>query len=644
VLHYDKPVKINKLKNNNLMKLKYFTVRILFLLLLFVQSSQLFSQKNKDEIPTTLAELQTAIKAVMKETKTPAVGLTLVNKDGVVLTKTLGKADVENDIDADENTMFRIASVSKMYVSLAILKLQEEGMVNLKDKVRDLVPEVEFENPWEETSPILVENLLEHTTGWADFDIVDYAQDGSKLPLKEAINFHPHSRVSRWIPGTRYAYSNSGPGVAAYIVEKITGRTFEDYIQETFFNPMGMKSMTYFVDSEAYKKHGAKLYMDGKRAKMWNLLYRPSGSINATPADMANMVSFFIHRGKIDSIQHISEASLKRMETPSTTIGARAGLEDGYGLSNFSSSYKNVVYRKHNGIAIGGLSDLSYLPNYNVGYAVMTNSADTEAMERITNLIRAFQLKEILVEDAKSQNLLSNKETDVSGYYIAINPRIQRFYYLDRLFNAQKMEYKGDTLFIKSVLDETDSQPFIQLDKNRFASPETKKISMVRAEDPIAGTVYETNKQLLKPVSGIVVFGQLLILALWVLGMITSILFGIVWSIRFWMGKMVGGPNIWIRLGPLVSSLFFVIVFITISLGSSDFYAIFGNITLPSITVLVSMIAFAFASLWSVFYLFKVRNAKIKKLTYWYSATLICLNFLATCYLLWWGALVPTWN
>jgi CubicO group peptidase (beta-lactamase class C family) len=645
VLHYDKPVKINKLKNNNLMKLKYFTVRILFLLLLFVQSSQLFSQKNKDEIPTTLEELQTAIKAVMKETGTPAVGLTLVNKDGVVLTKTLGKADVENDIDADENTMFRIASVSKMYVSLAILKLQEEGMVNLKDKVRDLVPEVEFENPWEETSPILVENLLEHTTGWADFDIVDYAQDGSKLPLKEAINFHPHSRVSRWIPGTRYAYSNSGPGVAAYIIEKITGQTFEDYIQETFFSPMGMKSMTYFVDSEVYKKHGAKLYIDGNRAKMWNILYRPSGAINATPKDMANMVSFFINRGEIDSIQVISEASLKRMETPSTTIGAKAGLEDGYGLSNFSSSYKNVVYRKHNGIAIGGLSDLSYLPEYNLGYAVMTNSADTEAMERISNLIRAFQLKDIVAEDAKVQNLSSNKETDVSGYYININPRNQRFYYLERLFNAQKMEYKGDKLFIKNVLGETDSKTFIQPNKNHFASPETKKITMVRAEDPIAGTVYEVDKQVLKPISGIVVFGQLIIFALWVFGMITAILFGIIWSIRFWMGKIAGGPNIWIRLWPLISSLFFVIVFITFSSGASDFNAVFGNVTLSSITVMVSMIAFALVSLWSMYYLFKVRTAKIKRLTYWYSATLICLHFLVTCYFLWWGVIgVPTWN
>lgn len=629
------------------MKLNYFKFRVYSLLFLLIGTGLLFSQDKETKTPTTIAELQSAIEAILKETKTPAVGLTLVNKDGVVWTKTLGKADVENNISADENTMFRIASISKMFVSLAILKLQEEGLVNLKDKVSDLVPDVEFKNPWEKTSPILVENLLEHTTGWEDYHLVESAKDGSKLTLKEAIDFHPHSRVSRWMPGTRFSYSNSGTGVAAYVVEKITGQKFEDYIQNTFFNPMGMTSMTYYIDTKAYKQHGAKLYMDGKPAKMWNALHSPSASINATPADMAKMVSFFIHRAKIDSVQLLSEASLKRMETPSSSIGAQAGLEDGYGLSNYSSTYKSVVYREHNGSALGGLSYLSYLPEYNLGYAVMTNSSNVEAIKEITNLIRAYQLKDIEFNNLNSIKLTPNNETDLSGYYMSINPRFERFNSFERFFNAQRMIFIKDTLLLSPVFGEEDPERFIQINPTQFASPETHKITMVKIDDPLAGTVFYNKKHVLKPIPAVLLFGQVFILGFWILGMFTAILFSIVWSIRFWMGKMAGGPNIWIRLWPLIATVCCLIAIITLDIGSTsgDFYGTFGNITLMSITVFVFLIVFALASLWSVYYLFKVEKGRIKKLTYWYSAALICLNFLATCYFLWWGLIgVPTWN
>jgi CubicO group peptidase (beta-lactamase class C family) len=69
------------------------------------------------------------------------------------------------------------------------------------------------------------------------------------MGLREALDYDHHSRISRWPPGTRMAYCNSGPAVAAYLVEKITGRRFEDYVTETFFTPIGMKTASYFRTS-----------------------------------------------------------------------------------------------------------------------------------------------------------------------------------------------------------------------------------------------------------------------------------------------------------------------------------------------------------------------------------------------------------
>ena len=228
-----------------------------------------FSAQADEQTPKTLEELKTAIEKIRQDTNTPAIGIALVNKEGPYWIAGLGEANIETATKADENTLFRIGSVSKMFAALAVLKLQEEGKLNLNDKVRDLAPEVQFENPWEETHPIKVAHLLEHTTGWDDIHLVEYAYSASDtMSTKEGLDYHPDSRKSRWIPGTRYAYCNAGAAVVAYIVEKITGKKYEDYIADTFFKPLDMPSTSYF-QTDLYKQKGATLYTDNKAENYW---------------------------------------------------------------------------------------------------------------------------------------------------------------------------------------------------------------------------------------------------------------------------------------------------------------------------------------------------------------------------------------
>lgn len=611
--------------------------------LIFFQITQSFAQgQEKSKVPKTISELQTAIEKVLEETQTPAVGLALINGDSTVWITGLGKANVEKNVDANEKTMFRIGSTSKMYVSLAILKLQEEGRISLKDKVRDLVPEIEFENPWEETSPILVENLLEHTTGWDDIHLTEYAHNVSGKSLKEGLDYHPHSRISRWVPGTRVSYCNSGPPVAAYIVEKITGQVFENYIQENFFGPMGMENMTFF-ETDDYKQYGVTLYKEGEPQKYWNIIMRPSGSINASPKDMSKMVQFFINRGRSNGSQLISETSLKRMETPTTAIGAKAGLEYGYGLTNYTSPYKSFVYRGHDGAVNGGLTELSYLPDHNFGYAFMINSDNKVAFNRISDLIRSFQTKDLESKKVNVNPLAKTKEVNISGYYVSISPRNQMLYFLEPIFNAQHIWQKEDTLFRKGVLGGSVENYLVE-NETHFISPETGKISMVQAEDPLDGMVIQANTRVLKQISPVKIFGPLILGGVWLLGMIGAILFGIIWTIRYWMGKIKGGANIWVRLWPLIASLLFIAIIVVLSIGTVGLFEL-GKVNLITISITILTICFAVVSAWSVYYVIRKRRATMNRIMYWYSAILSCLHLIVTCYLLWHGMIgIRLWS
>jgi hypothetical protein len=530
-----------------------------------------------------------------------------------------------------------------MFVSLAILKLQEEGRLNLHDKVRDLVPEIEFENQWEDTNPILVEHLLEHTTGWDDFHLTEYAHNDSvPVSLKEGLDYHPHSRKSRWMPGTRMAYCNSGPPVAAYIVEKITGRPFEEYVQQNFFQPMGMENMTYFA-SEVYKQLGATLYEKGKPQDYWHILMRPSGAINASPKDMAKMVQFFINRGLADSVQLISHASLKRMETPSTTSGAKAGLEAGYGLNNYSSRHKSFVYRSHNGGVLGGLTDFSYLPQYNVGYAIMINSGSVEALNRIIKLVRDFQTSNFEVKKILPDSELTKEHAEISGYYMPVNPRTQMFYFLDRIADVRRIWCLGDSIFIKGLLG-GEIIKFLPAANLRYKSAETGIITMVKTTDPLAGEVIHIGSQVLKRVSPIQAFGQLALGVLWLLFMLSAVIFGIIWSVRYWKGKINGGANVRIRLWPLLASLFFLVTFIFIVVGFANPFKLLGTVSTVSLGIMLSTIGFAITSVWSVVCVIKKRHETLNKLVYWHSAILSVLHLIVTCYFLWYGVIgLRTW-
>jgi CubicO group peptidase (beta-lactamase class C family) len=598
-------------------------------------------EKEKSTPPQTIAELRSAIEKTMEETKTPAVGLALVNQDGPVWIAGLGKADVEKNVDAHENTMFRIGSVSKMFVALSVLKLQEQGRISLKDKVRELAPDVEFTNRWEDSHPILVEHLLEHTTGWNDLHLTEFAHnDPAPVRLKDGLDYHPHSRTSRWIPGTRMAYCNAGPSVAAYIVEKITGQSYEDYVQKNFFQPMGMKNMTFFA-SDMYKQLGATLYQNGKPQEYWHVIMRPTGAINASPVDMAKMVQFFIHRGMVDSVQLISQASLKRMETPTTSTGARAGLESGYGLNNYSTLHKSFVYRTHEGAVNGGLTDFSYLPEQNAGYALMINSGSIKALQSIAKLIRDFQTKEFESTEIIYDSELTQQHAAVSGYYIPVNPRNQELFFLERILSVWHIYLREDTVFQKGLLGGKITK-YLPSAGIRYKSAEAGLISIVQVTDPLAGDVIHSGEQVLKRVSPIMAIGQLTVTALWLLFMVSAVIFGLVWPILYWRGKITGGANIRVRLWPLLASICILCFFLVFALRFNSLDL--GKVNPASVAIMLSSIGFAVSSVWSVLSIIKERKASVHKLVYWHSAILSGLHLIVTCYFLWHGVIgFRTW-
>ena len=594
--------------------------------------------------PATLEELKSAILDVLEEHEVPAVGIAMVDENGPVWVTSLGKSDLEKDVDANENSMFRIGSTSKMFVALAVLKLVEEGALSLDDKVADLVPDIEFKNQWEDTDPVRVVHLLEHTTGWDDIHLPEYAHnDPTPATLKQGLYFHPHSRTSRWMPGSRMSYCNAGPPVAAYIVEKLTGQDFEDYVQENFFDPIGMATATYRL-TDTVRERGVTLYTNGEPEDYWHISVRPSGSINASPVDMAQFASFFVNRGSVDGVQLVSEESLKRMETPSSTTAALAGQEAGYGLNNYSSRHKKWVYREHNGGVNGGLTEFSYLPEARVGHAIMINSGSGTAYREISDLVRDFETRGLIGAADLEVQTIGPEHSDIAGLYYPINSRQQVAYFAERVFNIQKLSVVGNSLILVPLLG-GEPLGYVAESADLYREIETGMISLSRVVDPRAGPVVHAGTFVLKPASAVLVYGQLLIAVLWGLAIASSIPYALIWGFRRWRGKIAPGPAIWIRAWPLLAGLF-VIAFLTLfTFGLEDPFVALGKPTAISVGIMLSTLLFGLFAAIGAYVAIRDRDAAMNRVNYWYSTGCSMLHAVVAAYFAWFGVIgLATWS
>lgn len=599
--------------------------------------------------PKTIEALREAILEVLEKTGTPAAGVALVDRTGPVWIEGLGLADEERKIQADAETMFRIGSTSKIFVALAILKLQEQGKLSLKDRVRDLIPEIEFTNPWEETHPILVEHLLEHTTGWDDIHLAELIHnDPQPISLKEGLDYHPHSRTSKWVPGTRMAYANSGPAVAAYIVEKVSGQPYEAYIQQNFFAPMGMESMTYFL-SEEYKQKGAILYKEGQPHKYWHLITRPSGAINASPKDMAKMLQLFIQRGRVNATQLISESSLQRMETPSTTLGAKAGLKWGYGLGIYTSDHKGFTYYKHGGSVGAGKSDFSYLPGWGLGYSVQTNSDNTAAIRQISRLIRDYQTQQLPLPEKSIPTLKAGAVTHPEdGYYVAINPVKQLPFYLPPVL-VERIWSEGDTVYNQIPAHVGQIVKFVATEKGVYHNLHTNRPDFVVVNDPLQGEVLElagieSGTVTLGSVSGAVVFARIVVLLLWVVFIMYGCVLVPFWLYQYWKGRISGGANVLIRIWSLLPVILLIAVAVLFAFGAMEGKVLLATPSILSVSIMLATIAFFAAAIFSLVMAVLYRDKGIKRSVYLPATILSALHTLVAFYLLGHGVIgLMTW-
>jgi CubicO group peptidase (beta-lactamase class C family) len=599
---------------------------------------------SRDSLPTTLAGLRTRVDSMLRATHTPAAGIVLIRGDTLLWAGSLGTADVASGRAADETTLYRIGSTSKAFAAMVILRLVREGRLTLDTPVRELAPEIRFENRWEATDPVRVVHLLEHTTGWDDLALKDYGNsDSTPLTLRQGLDFNPTPRASRWRPGTRFAYNNAGPAVAAYVAEKLTGRPFEELVQAWFFDPIGMRTATY-LRTDLVRERGASLYHDDGVTPFpyWHILMRPAGSINASPLDMAAYVRFLLGRGTVDGREVLPRADLERMEHPVSWLGARAGLTTGYGLHLYSAVDSGFVWYGHDGGVSGGLTEMAYLPGQGIGYTLMINAGNRKVSREIRRLIRRFLTRGLAPAPPPPAVPLDPAVRSVyAGWYLPDNPRRQDSYFLERLVGLTRVEPRDTLLLMHPLFGSTDT--LVAVSDRLLRPTHTAAAVLALTSDSTNGEAVSIQSGEFGPslhrVAAPLAWLTIGLSGLWLLGMALTLLFALVWVPRWIFRRLRGVPQLRVRTWPLLATACVgLIVGITI-VTAADPFATLARPTAWSVGLFLLTLLYPVLSVAGLATAARAPAREIRPAIRWLALGCSLLNVTASLYLLAYGVI-----
>lgn len=631
---------------------RFFSLILIFVFLGITCASEGISKNEKPA--QSIEELQLQLEHVLKNMHVPGMSIAIVHREGAEWIAGLGKTDLNYNRSTTAKTLFRIGSVSKGFVSLAVLMLANEGKLSMEDSLQKVAPEVYFLNKWEASNSVRILHLLENTTGWDDMHLREFAKDPSTMSSVDTLNYDHSSRISRWRPGTRMSYCNSGPAVAAYIVEKITGKSFEEYVEQKIFKPIGMQTATYF---QPIPEVATTLYhSDGKTPhSYWNLLYRSIGSINASASDMANYLLFYLNRGNVNGTQILPSTIFNRMEVPTSTWAAKEGLEAGYGLNNYCTVFDGFVYHGHDGNLPGGITALAYIPEKGVGYFYSINSSNREAFEKIGELIRTYITRQMQKPYISPLTSLPEKINAYTGWYEPNSPRMELFTFLERLIGIAYIHFGDNKLHINSL---SKNSIYLPVTENQFLyAPEHESLDPIPTlkllDKKPEGQFIQLSLGLRNPSSLYITMKRIptelailkIIIAAFVsLTLVSIFIYAPFWILHELRKKHHNFSENNMRLWPLIAVLSLLSIVVIGIFSTDDFISRFGNLTVWSFSLFLLTIVFAVASIATVIALWRTPREEVRSTIRIYTTIITIALMISTGYLAYWGIIgLRTW-
>ena len=332
--------------------------------------------------------------AGLKLWESPSVSVGVIKDGKVVLCDGFGLRDVEQNLPADKHTLYQIGSCSKAFTCALAAKLVDAGKLDWDTPIKSYVPEISFYDDYV-TQHVTLRDLVSHRTGLPRHEYSWYGTDYTKAELLQNLKFlEPNQPVRQ-----KFQYNNQCYILTGYICERVTGKTFEQLLDEYLFGPLHMTHSNAFIaditgspdHAEPYDRTDPDVALKGmKKIPFYKMPVEdkekgvgaplgPAGSINSCVEDMLNWVQMHLDNGKFQGEQVISEANVAQLHKPNMILDAPLDMPMPetclwrYSMGWFIENFRGIkVY--HHGGNINGFSGFTcFVPELNLGVVAYTN-------------------------------------------------------------------------------------------------------------------------------------------------------------------------------------------------------------------------------------------------------------------------------
>lgn len=368
--------------------------KILFAFIIL--SSSVFSSKAQT---ITSAEIDALVERTLKTFDVPGIAVAVIKDDKVIHAKGYGVRSLRTQQKADENTLFGVASNSKAYTAAALGMLVDEKKITWDTKVTDVIPEFKLYNPYV-TEEFTIRDLLCHRSGMGlgagDLMMWPDSSDFTKADIIHNLRYLKPVSSFR----SKYDYDNNLYIVAGEVVARVSGTSWEDFVEKRIMQPLGMTktaaSLSRLKDkSNVIDPHAP---VNGKVQAIgidWSETANAAGGIYSSVSDMSKWVIAQINGGKYGdgSKRLFSQEVHEEMWTPQTIIPVHGPTAynthfSSYGLGWFLSDVKGYKQATHTGGLAGIVTQVTILPEMKLGIIVFTNQQVGAAFTAITNTIK----------------------------------------------------------------------------------------------------------------------------------------------------------------------------------------------------------------------------------------------------------------
>lgn len=308
----------------------------------------------------------------------PSLTIGIVYDQELIWSKGYGYADLEQQMPATPQTLYRIASITKLFTSTAIMQLRDAGKLRLDDPVKDYLPWFQLQNPFDEAPAVTIRHLLTHTSGLPREAAYPYWTDHN-FPTREQIRKALPDQPMIFPPGSTYKYSNLGIALLGEVVAEVSGEPYERYIREHILEPLGMTSSAV-IPTDEHRTRSAVGYdrrlPDGSRQEDYYPVTNgiaPAASIASNIEDMARYAMLQFRKGSAGGSQILKGSTLEEMHRCQFVYDSWSGGR-GLGFAVTRRSGKTLVL--HGGWVSSYRTHLLINPAEKIAVIAMTNAAD----------------------------------------------------------------------------------------------------------------------------------------------------------------------------------------------------------------------------------------------------------------------------